>query len=211
MKAAFEGYGKGISAVLNLKLAAFFYDVTPYCEKRGTGMGPGKAISVDCSNVPGGEIVEAVLKDLALGNKTARAVKGLLLNLKRWLDVPLEVCASPVVAALVFRLLAEETSLDPPVFIAFAAVAAGAEDEVSRAPRIKALKAMMEYYVTTFRDTPPEPLCNGVEIMSKFKIPPGKEVGKLKNKLEKAILRGEVRDEKGAFLYIKKKIYERWG
>jgi len=204
MKRAFEGRAGGTSVAAVLKLAAFFHDAALHRRNAGSCEGLGG---------PEGEerLCAVILKELTFGNKTVRAVKGLLCNLERWSGVPLSACGSYPVADLLFTLVKEETGLGPPIFVALAMVEARARGEASKAEREKALYAMAEYYFGSCRAAAPEPLLSGVEIMRDFKIPRGEGVGLLKRMLGKAILSGEVRDKKGAHACIKKWIDERWG
>jgi len=192
MKKAFAGKARGLSTALILKLAAFFYDIA--IAKREDAIHAA-----------------SILKGLRFGNKTVRAVKGLLLNLERWLQMPLAAYDSPAAMALLFRLAEEESGVSPPIFIAFAMIAARGAAGPSKAGRLHALESMADYYFDTFIIAPLGPLLDGVDIMRDFNITEGEAVGEVKNELERAILGGEIRNKKDARTYIKKWIGERWG
>lgn len=190
MKRVFEEGDRGPSPAVALKFAAFFLDCDVNFPK-----------ARDLSTV--------ALRELALGNKTIRAVKGLLANLRRWSEAPVFAYDSEVFADLLFRLAVEETGLTPPLFIVLTLADVRGRGKAPRGTRLKALYAMLDYYFDTFASSPPAPLLSGVEIMRDFNIPAGEGVGLLKKNLKKAMLRGEVRDKKEALRHIKKWIDER--
>jgi len=200
MKKAFEDTGKGLSPALVLKLAAFFHDISPIIYKapfpdEGAAVRRGHGL---CTHLA--DLAERVLKGLSFANKTVRAVKGLLLNLERWLKMPTFAYDSPSAMALLFTRLEEETALGPPVFIAFVLLIAAAP--------VDALYSILDYYFGDFSSAPPRPLCTGVEIMRELDISGGEAggetIGRVKKEIEKAILTGGIRDENGALRYIKK-------
>jgi len=190
MKKAFEEGGRGLSPAVALKLAAFFHDIALHFPE-------------------GSDLSTVVLRELAFGNKTVRAVKGLLAGLRRWSEVPVSAYDSEVLPSLLLRLASEETGLTPPLFIGLALADARALGKAPKGARLKALCALLDYYFNTFVSTPPAPLLSGVEIMRDFNMPAGEGVGFIKKALEKAMLRGEVRDKKEALRDIKKWIDER--
>jgi tRNA nucleotidyltransferase/poly(A) polymerase len=203
MKKVFEDTGKGLSPALVFKLAAFFYDISPSICKassadEGAAVRRGHGLCTHSA-----DLAELVLKGLAFANKTVRAVRGLLINIERWLKMPAFAYDSPSAMALLFDRLKEETALGPPVFIAFVLITASAH--------IDALYAMLDYYFGDFFLAPPRPLCTGVEIMRELHISGGETIGRVKKDVEKAILTGGIRDKKGALLYIKKCIGESRG
>jgi len=208
MKKAFEDTGKGLSPALVLKLAAFFHDISPTISK-ASSLDEGAAVRRGhglCTR--SADLAERVLKGLAFANKTVRAVKGVLFNLERWLNMSIFAYDSPSAMALLFTRVEEETALGPPVFIVFALITAQAAAGSAGAAPIDALYAMLDYYFGDFSFAPPRPLCTGREIMRELDISGGEAggetVGRVKKEIEKAILTGGIRDKKGALLYIKK-------
>jgi len=207
MKKAFEVTGKGLSPAVILKLAAFFHDISmTICKASSAAEGAAVRRGYGlCTH--SADLAEGVLKGLTFANKTVRAVKGVLFNLERWLKMPIFAYDSPAAMALLFRRVEEETALGPPVFITLVLIIAAAP--------IDALHTMLDYYFGDFSFAPPRPLCTGVEIMTELDIsggePGGEVVGRVKKEIEKAILNGRIRDEKGALQYIKKRVCESRG
>jgi len=203
MKKAFEDTGKGLLPAPVLKLATFFYDISMTIFKapssdEGAAVRRGHGLCTHSA-----DFAERALKGLAFANKTVRAVKGLLLNLERWHNMPTFAYDSPSAMALLFTRLEEETALGPPLFIAFVLLIAAAP--------VDALFSILDYYFGDFSLAPPRPLCTGREIMRELDISGGETVGRVKKEIEKAILSGGIRDEKGALLYIKKRVCESRG
>jgi len=208
MKKVFEYTGKGLSPAVILKLAAFFHDISPSISKasssdEGAAVRRGHGLCTHSA-----DLAERVLKGLTFANKTVRAVKGLLFNLERWHNMPIFAYDSSAAMALLFRRVEEETALVPPVFMVFAMITARAPAGQAGAAPIDALYAILDYYFGDFSSAPPRPLCTGREIMRELDISRGetggKAVGRVKKEIEKAILTGGIRDEKGALRYIKK-------
>jgi len=202
MKRAFADSGKGLPPDVVLKITAFVYDIDVHLSKY-------ERCGTEQEKRHGEPLFTKILKELAFSSKTVRAVKGLLSNLRLWLELPISVCDSHISADLFFCRISGETSLAPPVFFVLVRAAVLSAGRALRGSRLKALDAMEEYYFQRGKNASPQPLFNGSEIMSIFNVAEGDMVGKIKMEIEKNILTGQIKAKKDAISHIKKWIYER--
>jgi hypothetical protein len=67
----------------------------------------------------------------------------------------------------------------------------------------EAAEALLCYYFEEFLPKPPRPLLDGREIMEALGVPPGKEVGRLLERLREAEIAGRVRTHEEALEFLK--------
>ncbi|MFQ5428587.1 MAG: hypothetical protein ACE5EZ_06360 [Thermodesulfobacteriota bacterium] len=201
MRSCLEAGREAPSATATLKLAAFFYDIA-----LATG---------ETSGVLDRHLVKtrlpAILKELLFGNKTVRALKGLLLAMERFLNMPLEICRHPAVISLFFDRLIDEAGSVTPLFLTLAMADSRRRGESPSSHRQIAIAAMTEFYFNTYISAPPPPFFTGDEIITTFNLQKGERVGLVKLMIEEALLAGLVSEREEAVAYIKKRIIERWG
>ncbi len=197
--------------LLSLKMAAFFLDLAGalVCEEAGEAAGEagkkeeGKKEEVDAARGLAGD----VLRGLAFGKKTVRAVRGLISLLGLYEGAPSRALASSLFKPLFFGLVRRETGLEPPLFFVFAAAR---ERAAQRSPSGGApsppetAAAMLREYFERYAARPAPPIFSGEEIMSALGTGEGREVGEVMKALEKAVLSGRVRTMDEARAYIKK-------
>ncbi len=194
MKAALGSTGRPLPEVV-LRLAAFFIDIT-------AGKGPSCPQDTD----PRG-LATDVLRGLAIGKKTTRAVRGLLRLLLLLGAAPARALDSPLFRRLFIDLIRRETGLAPPVFhllaLAFERANKPWGEEAEGLPG-KALSAMLEEYGRQTAPSSHHPLFTGDYVKKTLGICQGQAVGSILRSLEGAVLSGEVRDLDEAEEYMKK-------